>query len=472
MAFALLPVRQVAAVPILLTVQSVAVAIAAGLTEHPAMAIPPVLLTGLVWRMRTIVAAPRMANSIRGVKSAIIGAVVLAILCQSSSVPGVPLAIVLISMLLATIQGNPLVRLAALVGMQNGIALAGCMMLTPPLLPFACLLLPLPFAASLTMKRRALPARPWTRWIGLVLAVSMFIATLTVPLNAYASVFAPLIAFAGVLRAWSTRARHTPVRQTATVLQLGFTLLAICATTPIAVWLAIVAAIFAALYPTLARRRDTAVLAVSAAGLALFGLLTLPLSLVSYFSLFVGYAVIAACVPALGVPLVILLLRQTSLVALPNAAATLLLSLAVAALLTCSILVMTSARKNPLKWLDVNHIASAVLPLGLGRGDSRFATLVLIVLLILTDAAVPAVICAEAVLFPGLALVVLDIAKHDPWLLPALAVGTIPMLSAFGIPKALPPPSSMIPIVLALLFGFCAPDSLVHWLQALTAIRS
>lgn len=476
MAFALLSVRRIETALILLAVQCGTVAIAAAVAGHPGMAIPPPLLAGLVWRMRTNNAEPLTAKSMGSVRLAMIAAVALAVLCQSSSVPSVPLALFLISMLLATIQANPLLRLAALVGMQNGIALAGCMTLTPPLLPLACLLLPLPFAASLATRRLALPTPswirwPWVRWSALALAVAMFVATLTVPLNAHASVFAPLIALAGVLRAWSTRTRHTLVRQAATVLQLGFTLLAICATAPVIAWLAIASAVFAALYPTLPRRKETAVLALSAAGLALFGLLTLPFSLVGYFSLFVGYAVIAACIPALGVPLVILLLRQTSLVALPDAAATLLIELAVAALLTSSILLMASAGKNPLRWLQASHIAFAVLPLGVGRADSRFATLVLLVLLILTDAAVPAVVCADAVLFPGLALVVLDIAEHDPWLLAALAIGTVPMLSAFGIPKALPPLSSMIPLVLALLFGFFAPDSLVRWLQALTAVR-
>ena len=471
MAFALLPVRQIAAVSILLAVQSVAVAIAAVVTGHVPMAIPPLLLAGLVWRMRTVTAAPLMTEPVKGIKWAVIGAVILTVLCQSSSVPSVPLAVFLISMLLAKLQVNPLMRLAALVGMQNGIALAGCMMLTPPLLPLACLLLPLPFAAGLAMKRRAFPAPSWTGWIGLALAVSMFVATLTVPLNAYASVFAPLIALAGVLRAWAIRTRRTPMRQTAMVLQLGFTLLAICATAPVAAWLAINAAVFAALFPILARRRDTVVLALSGAGLALFGLLTLPLSLVGYFSLFVGYAVIAACVPALGAPLVILLLRQTSLVALPHAAATLLLCLAIAALVACSILLMVPARKKPFNWLHANHIAFAILPLGVGHADCRFATLVLLILLILTDAAVPAVVCADAVLFPGLALVVLTVAEHDPWLLAALAIGMVPMLSAFGIPKVLPLLSSMIPLVLALLFGFFTPDSFVHWLQALTAVR-
>ncbi len=480
MAFALLPARQITAVSILVAVQSGAVAIVAAVAGYPALAIPPLLLAGLVWRMRTK-AEPLTTKPAGGARLAVIGSAVLAMLCQSASVPSAPLAVFLISMLLATIQVNPLMRLAALVGMQNGIALAGCMTLAPPVLPLACLLLPLPFAASLATKRRALSApswaksawirRPWTRWVALVLAAAMFVATLTVPLSAHASVFAPLIALAGVLHAWSTRTRHTLARQAAAVMQLGFTLLAICATAPVTAWLAIAAAVFVALCPTLPRRRGTAILALSAAGLALFGLLTLPFPLVGYFSLFVGYAVIAACIPALGVPLVILLLRQTSLVALPDAAATLLLGLAVAALLGSSSLLMISASKNLLGWRHASHIALAVLPLGLGRADSRFATLVLLVLLILADAAIPAVACADVVLFPGLALVVLDVARHDPWLLAALAIGAVPMLSAFGIPKALPSPSSMIPLVLALLFGFFAPDSLVHWLQALAAVR-
>ena len=476
MAFALLPLRQLTAASILLAVQSVAVAAVVAIAGHPLLAVPPVLLAGLVWRMRTVTAAPLITEPVRSVKLAVVGAVVLAVLCQSSSVPGVPLALFLLSMLLATIQENPLMRLVALVGMQNGIALAGCLMLTPPLLPLACLLLPLPFAASLAMKRRVLPRPPWirwawTRWIPLALAVSMFAVTLTAPLDAYASVFAPLITLAGVLRFWSTRTRRASVRQVALVLQLGFTVLAICATAPVTAWLAMAAAVFAALSPLLARRRDTAVLALSGAGLALFGLLTLPLSLVGYFSLFVGYAMIAACVPALGAPLVILLLRQTSLIALPDAVATLLLCLAVSTLLACSILLIISAGKNPRRWLHATQLAFAVLPLGLERADSRFATLVLLVLLILANAAVPAVACADVVLFPGLALVILDIARHEPWLLAALAIGTAPMLLAFGVPKALPPPGTMLPLVLALLFGFLTPESLVHWLQALTALR-
>ena len=157
MAFALLPARQITAVSILLAFQSGAVAIAAAIAGYPTMALPPLLLAGLLWRMRTSKPEPLTTKPIGSVRLAIIGAVVLAALCQSSSIPSAPLAVLLISMLLATVQVNPLMRLTALVGMQNGIALAGCMTLMPPLLPLACLLLPLPFAASLAMERHAFP---------------------------------------------------------------------------------------------------------------------------------------------------------------------------------------------------------------------------------------------------------------------------------------------------------------------------
>ena len=90
-----------------------------------------------------------------------------------------------------------------------------------------------------------------------------------------------------------------------------------------------------ALFPTLSRRWAGAVLAFLAAGLALFGMLLLSATppILGWFSLFAGFATIAAAVPDLAVVFVILILRLANQAPWPTGVEALGTSIAVIALL-------------------------------------------------------------------------------------------------------------------------------------------
>ena len=138
-----------------------------------------------------------------------------------------------------------------------------------------------------------------------------------------------------------------------------------------------------------------------------------------------------------------------------------------------------------------SQVAIAAMAICMGRADGRFAALVLLILIILTRSAVrlslgPVATLARAGLggvppfgvFPGLVLVVLTIAGHEPWLLLPLGLAAIPILAA-AVPRHLPdawPLASIrsiapVPFVLALLAGYCVPDGLSHWWHVITAGR-
>src|SRR5208337_4355005 len=183
-------------------------------------------------------------------------------------------------------------------------------------------------------RRSPRPVGSWLGWAELGGAAALFAASVTIPLGPLAAIFAPLIAFDGMVRAWIARTRFAlpAARRVTSLLELGFVLLAVCAPDPILAWLALTAAATAALLPTVVRSRDRghryrghwdhAVLAYVAAGLALFGLLTLPVepSPVAYLSLFAGYATLAAVVPDLAIPLLVVVLRFADQAAWPPTA--------------------------------------------------------------------------------------------------------------------------------------------------------
>ncbi len=336
MCFALLCTGPSHAAAIVLAVQSAAVALAAVALHQPLMAFSPLALAAGVWiggiwlaRQPSPAMEPRTAPLGR-VQPGIGAGALLAVLCQSQGSLALPLAIILLSILVAATRPDPPMQVMALVSAQNGLALTASLVASPTafpsamLVPVACLVLPLPLAAGLLVpalpNRRALrPARvqgantAWLGWIDLGLALAIFAATLTVPLDSLASVFAPLLGLDGVLRSCVRRNRHAPtmLRRGTSLAQTGFTVLAVCAPNLIVAWLAVVGAMATALLPMLARRWNSAVLAFLAAGLALFGILILGAtpSVAGYFSLFAGFTTIAAIVPDLGVVLVILILR-------------------------------------------------------------------------------------------------------------------------------------------------------------------
>lgn len=534
MCFALLRSRQVAASAIFLSVQSAAVALAAIVLHQPVMSLPPLFLAGGIWLLRhrtpmlDIDTAPT-----GGAKIGIATGTVLAILCQSQGNLALPSAIVLLSVLLAVTRTHPLVQIIALVATQNGLTLASSFVmqpvfytttaLLPAFAPLACLFLPLPLAAGLLVPALFMVhgtiAKPhvaiqevsrvskawaaarhrimtWLGWIDLALAFAVFAATLLVPLDALASVFAPLVGLDGVLRSCARRKRNvlTLGRRGSALLQSSFTVLAVCTPHPIIAWLAVLAATCATLFPMLTRRWDGAILASFAAGLALFGMLLLPAtsSMLAYFSLFVGLMMIAVVVPDLGPVMVILILRLASQTPWTSAVEALGTSMALIALLVCAGMLICDAKVCRASLLQLAQTSIAALAICLGQPDGRFAAFTLVVLLILTRAATRCIGGGAAILalaglggippfgvFPGLVLVVLALSAHAPWLLLPLGVSLIPVVSA-ALPLRLPnfpvrlsvPSIAWLPLLLSILVGYCVPEQLVHWWRILAAGRT
>ncbi|HEY0182418.1 MAG TPA: hypothetical protein VGC09_06370, partial [Rhodopila sp.] len=530
MCFALLRTGQLDAAAILLAVQSGAVAVTAVVLQQPLMAIPPVLLATGTWLARryTPVLDPRTAPA-GGAKPGICAGAVLAILCQSQGGLALPLAIILLSILLAATRSHPLMQVLALVAMQNGLALGVCLLSAPALLAaagsptalpwaiwllpstllpaIACLLLPLPLAAGLLVpavasssnhlalppSRSWLPNLPnmaaWFGWIDLGVALVMFAATLSVPLDSLASVFAPLLGLDGVIRSCARLSRPalTPIRRTAFLAQTGLGLLAVCPTDLSVAWLAVLAAMAAALLPTISRRWGGAVLAFLAAGTALLGITLLPAAagiaapalavpamavastaapgMLGFFSLFVGFALIAAVIPELAVVLTILLLRLATRTPWAQSVEILGMGIAIMALLACALLLTNRSRAHRTSLLVLSQASIALLAICSGQAEGRFAALVLLILLILCRSATRltgtlAATLARAGLggipplgmFPALVLVALTFSGHDPWLLVPFGVALISMvLASVPRPPLLKPrpPASLVSAPLA-----------------------
>jgi hypothetical protein len=495
--------RQVRAAFACLAIQSVAVAAAAVLGQEPLMMIPPAVMLATVWAVRRCTASMDGADTPATRIPGVIPGGILALLCQSQGEIGLPLAVILLAVVLAATRRHPVMQLMAVGAMMNGIALGGYVLGWDGLLPLACLVLPLPLAISLVVKpwrfvARAVRCTPrraasWLGWISFAAFAAIFVATLTVPLRSLASVFAPLIAFDGLLRAWIERNRAAvPVaRRAASLLKLGFILLAVCTSDPILAWLAVLCAAAVSLPPVAADNPERATLAWLAAGLALFGLLVLPVepSPPAFLSLFGGYTILAAVVPDLAIPLLVLVLRFADEAVWPAAADALGTGLALIALLSCSVLLLRLGPNHRAVLLQLGQASIAALAIATSQAEGRFAAVVLLVLLLLTRTACrvaggPAAVLARAGLaglpplgvFPGLMLVVLAFSSHAPWLLLPLGVAVIPILLA-GLPARLPAVSlrtamlsaGWLPLVLAALFGFFTPTELVLWLAALTA---
>jgi len=442
----------------------------------------------------------------------------LAVLCQSSGPLAMPLAIVLLSVLLAAERRNPLMRLIALVSLQNGITLAACLTVHPSLQSLACFVLPLPMATALALGDTAgrnldIPNwfEPWFGWTQLAVSVGLFVASLMIPLDPLAAVFAPLMAAWGMAEAWAARNRiaQSVAFRGAALAKLGFMLAAVGATQPVVAWLAVVGAISAAMVPALRRRWDGVLLAFCAAGLGLFGLLTIPSGLpsVSCTALFLGCAAIVGVVPELGIVIVVVIMRLMMRTHPPPIAGTVLISVAIAGLLGCSVLlagkfawqgfragvVGRSTDPHRVTLMQLAQTAIAAIAVGLGQPESRFAAVVLLILLTLTRIAAriscgPAAATARAGLagippfgvFPGVVLILLTISREAAWLLLPIGSGLAATL-AVGVASTRIAgfPSTwtwdvfhslgLLPLALAFLFGFFAPDYLVDWLRAATA---
>lgn len=508
MGFALLVTGQVTAAAIMLVVQSAAVAVTAVVLHQPLMAIPPLVLTTGIALARHETSDFRTTPA-GGAKLGIAVGAVLAILCQSLGILALPTTIVLLSILLAATRSQPLMQVMALVALQNGLTLAGSLIAPPAMglaafsFPLACLALPLPVAAGMLIpaiasrRDRGPPrfayAAPWLEWIDLGLALAMTAATLIVPLGPLASVFAPLLALDGVMRSYMRRTRSTLTlaRRGAALAQTGFTILAVCAPDLTTAWLAVLAALATALLPALSRRWNGAVLASLAAGLALFGmqLLSAAPPLLGWFSLFAGFVTMAAIVPDLAAVFIVLILRLATQAAWPPDIAALGIGTAVLTLLACAFLLTGPTRSHRAALLFLGHSSIALLAISIGQADGRFAALILLILLILSRAATrimdgPASTLAIVGLggvppvgvFPGLVLVVLALSAHDPWLLLPLGIALVPMVLA-SVPRHFPdfsprpevPSIAWLPLALAVLVGYFAPDTVVLWLHVLVA---
>jgi len=389
-------------------------------------------------------------------------------------------------------------RIIALAGVQNGLVLAGCLVPVAAVFPVACLVLPLPLAASLlpAMKHRGPSAPRWLGWIDLALSLAVFAGTLVVPLDSLAAVFAPLLGLDGVIRSVSRRRRTGLSLAGRGLALLQGVLLVLAVSTPdlTIAWLGVLAAMTASLLPTLMRRRDDAILAFLGAGLALFGLLLLPVAppILAYFCLFAGFATIAAVIPDLAAVLVILLLRLASRTPWPPEAEVLGTGVALTGLLACAILLVGHGRSHRATLLYLSQCGIAALSLGTGQPDGRFAALILLMLLILcrsaarvpdrrvTALAIAGLGGASPVgVFPGLAIVILAVTGHHGWLLLPLGAAAIPMVMV-SLPRQLPgfptaaaiPSVGWLPLALALLAGYFAPNGLTTWWHIMTAGHS
>jgi hypothetical protein len=233
------------------------------------------------------------------------------------------------------------------------------------------------------------------------------------------------------------------------------------------------------------------VLAFVGAGVALFGLLWLMLtpSVVGYFGVFAGFAAIAAVVPELAPVLVVLVLRLAGQTSWPPAAEAIGVGVAFGGLLACGAVAILRSSRPVVSLLQQGQASIAALSLCLGWADGRFAALVLLILLFLCRSAArmkhePVASLAVAGLsgapplgvFPGLVLVALALANHHAWLLLPVGCALVPILLA-GLPRRLLafspgraiPSIGWLPLALALLIGYFAPDGLVRWWHVLTA---
>lgn len=492
MGFALLCIRQVRAASALLAIQAAATAGAAVAGHQPLLAAVPLLAAAGIGFAPNRWISPRPRTlPVGGLKPATAAAAVLAVLCQSQGVLALPLSVVLLGVLLAATRQSAWMGVIALAELQNGIALGGSFTSgANPLLALACCMVPLPLGLGLVVRHQLAQTRPdvgprvWRlvrRWLpALDLAVSLLIlaGTVVVPLAPLSAAFAPLLALDGAFQSYARRNKTamTPLARGLALATSTLIVLAACPSQPIAAWLAVAAAIGTYCLPTLRRRPDSAVTALAGAGILLFGLSLLATqpTMLAWFCLFAGIAGVAAVVPDLAVPLAILLLRLATQTAWPAGAETLGLLISLAALAACAV---GATRRRSLALSRLAAVCVAVVALCLGTADGRFAALVLLTLLILSQAAVrtrnePAAALAgfpPLGIFPGLVLVTLAVAAHDAWLLLPLGAAFIPiLLAARPATFSLAPSVSWLPLGFCLVAGYFAPEGLVHWWHLLT----
>ena len=173
-------------------------------------------------------------------------------------------------------------HLVALVSLQNGLLLAAAAADIPLHAAIPGFLIAIPLGLALTgdhaqdrlaaeRQGDSSPRLGVSRMRGRLLAASLII-----PLDAVGASFAPLVAAWGLAVAWSHRRRQRPwPARLADLVQLIALLAAVCLRTPVGTLLALFIAMAAATLPAARRRLDALVLGSCAAGLTLFGSLTL-----------------------------------------------------------------------------------------------------------------------------------------------------------------------------------------------------
>jgi|GEM_PF-4629823 len=214
----------------------------------------------------------------------------------------------------------------------------------------------------------------------------------------------------------------------------------------------------------------------AALGLVLFGSIMPPSHLAAGCAV-LGLAALAVAVPALLPLAPLLALRFVG----PE-----LMAVGAAGLAICA---GGAVLRPKSAWIALGHAAATAMAFGLRTPDSVFAGLILSLLAVFGQAAadlakgqgVSATVAAAARaglppfgVFPGLALLVLTIARQFPWLLAVV----LPALAALGWSALwrLSPPrivaedrwaASWVRVALALLVGFCLPDVCTAWLRVL-----
>jgi hypothetical protein len=367
--------------------------------------------------------------------------------------------------------------------------------MTPAL---AAVILPALAAALLAGLR---PGRLAARVDGIasVLSLLCVMASLTLPdahvpilrLDCPAALFLLLIAGTGVASGWAglSRPYRTISRRVSGQLMRAAALLGCLAADPLVAWLALAVASAAALWPALPRHWDHVPLTGGALGLVMFGILMSPvgssaIQLVAATQV-IGYGLLAALFPSLLPLLLLFLLRLHELSA---AADPMLLALGSLGALGCGASVIAAhGASRRLAHLQLGQAAAAVAAFGIGTQPGIFAGLVQVSLLVLSAIAVevagrpgPQRSLALAALggvpplgvFPGIALILVALARSQAWLLLPVGAGlallgwsTVARLPMTVRPAHLGADPAWVPLALLLLVGWFLPDAASVWLR-------
>lgn len=501
--FAMLRTRPVNAVTLLLLAQSAAIAAAAAVLHHPVAAIVPAVLGGVAWQVRPRTAAIGIqAPPISNVKAAILAGAVLTALCQSQGPLAQPLTLLLMGILIAATRPHRIMQVPALCVAANGVTLLACQMDadTGPmaLLPLAALLLPVLAALPLLAGHfrpawRNLPQHMVRHGGRLRLGLSgaMFAATLVVPLDPAGALFAPLLALDGLLRAWTERGRNTRrlLPHAVGLCRSAALIIAVAAPNDLVAWTALIGVMVLSLSRVQERCWQRASMAFCTAALALFGLAALDMGAdpIGYPLLLIGLAGMALMMPETAVAVLVLVLRKAGTESWSESGAPAALIIALTGLLAGAVSMWRNASTPRLPRLLLLNLGVALLALGLASPQGRYAAIIMLVLLVLTQgtarmargplacvAACGLAGIAPAGTFPALVLVGLAVATQAPWLLLPLGIAAMASLRFSLRPPPVPwqlrpvlLSGAWVPLALAVIIGFLTPETLSQWLRVL-----